>query len=288
MKWLKNFEAQSQYKDILIGKVKISDRRMFNSLVLNFVWHGKKKLVDYDTLTKSFRRCSLDLEACDFLIQTIEEHQKVLIDTYNQSVYNGLEKSLGYYFINLKKKSEGQKNNFKKLNNIPIFFKTYKGSSHYLFATKIEKDGENLTIWVEDFVEALDESIHISKDIFKFGEEDIHFWSYYTKRSSKFQDDVRYSQDLFNLIKNNTKELPPFITPSYFEELGWKVRSERFFGPVQGIIYELHENNQILIVKEDKRIVFDFDTYKAILYDKNLEKIEEKFIKTKNDLNFFE
>jgi hypothetical protein len=87
---------------------------------------------------------------------------------------------------------------------------------------------------------------------------------------------------------NNTKELPPFITPSYFEELGWKVHSERFFGPVQGIIYELHENNQILIVKEDKRIVFDFDTYKAILYDKNLEKIEEKFIKTKNDLNFFE
>lgn len=287
MKWLKTFEAHSQYKDIKIGTVKISDRRMFDSLVFVFSWQGKKKLVDYDTSSKSFRRCALDIEACDFLLNTIEENKNLIVDTYSSEIYNGIEKALGYYFVNLKKKSEGVKVDSKRLNNVPVYFRDYKGNSYNLFASKLEKDGDNLTIFLSGYHKSSDLEINVSKDVFKYGDDDIHFWSYYTKTSSKFQDDVRWSENLYNLIKSNTNFVPPFITPDSFRELGWKVRNESYFKDEEGRLYHLYENNQILLAKEDKVVVFEFDHYKALIYDKNLKKIDEKFIKNEQDLIIF-
>lgn len=287
MKWLKRFENINQNKDLKLGELKISDRRVFDSLVFNFSWQGKKKLIDYDVSQRNFRRCSLSAEACDFLFNIIEENRKLIIDAYGQSNYNGFEKALQYYYNSVKKKSEGVKIITKKFNNIPIYFTDYKGNPNRLFIYKIEKDNDVLTIFVNGYNRAKDSDIHISKDIFKYGDEDIHFWSHYTKSFSKFQDDVRQSEDFYNLIKSNIKEVPPFITPKYFEDLGWDVRSERAFKDAKSRFYDLYENNQILLVKEDKRVVFDFDTYKAIFYDKNLNQIDEIIIKKNSDLNIF-
>lgn len=287
MRWLKKFEAHNQYKDLTIGNIKISDRRMFDSLVFNFTWQGKKKLIDYDVSGENFRRCNIDIEACDFLLNSIEENKKLIIETYGVSVYDGIERALGYYFVSIKKKSEGEKVISKKLDNIPTYFSDYDGLGYTLFAHRLEKDGNNLTIFVKNYGGSKEYEINITKNVFKYGDEDIHFWSYYTKRSSKFQDDVRLSENLYNLIKSNTEEVPPFITPKYFKDLGWDVRDESYFKDEEGRLYYLYDNNQVLIVKGDKSIVFDFNNYKAILYDKYLKKIDEKLIKNNQDLKIF-
>lgn len=165
----------------------------------------------------------------------------------------------------------------------PIFFQDYDGFGLYLFIHKIKKEDDVLVIELTDGHKKMTTKIIVSKNSFKFGDSDIHFLSYYTKRS-KYQDYVKFSKNLYDIIKSNFEYTPPFITPKTFEDLGWSKKNSSHY-EVGGTFYLLNDNNQVLFEKNDLKIIFDFNTYELTIYDDKMQEKEKRFVKSLDDLN---
>jgi len=169
---------------------------------------------------------------------------------------------------------------------ISIFFKEYDGFGLHLFIHRIKKEDNLMIIELSDGHKKMTTKITVSKNSFKFGDSDIHFFSYYTKRS-KYQDYVRFSRNLYDIIKANFEYPPPFITPATFEDLGWTMNNSSHY-KVGGTFYFLHDNNRVLFEKDDLKMIFDFNFYELTIYDNKMQEKEKRFIKSLDDLNILD
>ena len=70
------FEKFSQYTDFVKDDFKITDRRMFNSLVINITWVGKKKMIVLDIESGQLQRCSIDKNLGEHLLDLLSKYEK--------------------------------------------------------------------------------------------------------------------------------------------------------------------------------------------------------------------
>lgn len=284
MKYLKLFE-NFDWKDLKLDGLKVNDRRVFDSIIFYFKSGGRGRLIDYNVETRDLSKCNLDEEACLVLMELLEKYQKEISEAYGKEVYSGLEEAIGYYYVGLKNKKEKKSSGIKRMN-LPIFISDYEGSQISLFVKKMSKDDKTLTFWVSRWEDIDSKKIIVSDGIFKWGDDDLHFWSHYTKSLSKFQDNVRKSKEFYELIKSNVPNPPPFITPKTFKDLGWKDESEAWFKFPRNVMINLYDNNEMLFTKDGKILIFNFNFYKLTIFNEDFDKLQEESIKNISDLSF--
>jgi len=127
----------------------------------------------------------------------------------------------------------------------------------------------------------------LTKDSFKFDGEDAWFFSHYVK-SSKFQNNVYLSKNLFDILKKYAPNIcPPFITPKTIQNLGWDItRDEIFYA--KNASYNLYDNNTVRFNKGDKILLLSFNELKAKIFeitDNDNILLEEFDVRTEKDLN---
>lgn len=171
--------------------------------------------------------------------------------------------------------SPGKKYKFKET---PIYF--MRNSWALLFAHQAELfDGYVIfKVTKHKYFEGGGEGqVKISKDGIFYEDKKTHFFSYYTKHISKFQDEVRCSSDFHDLIKKYCPNFsPPFITPESISKYGWKEEYSDYY----------REYNIVEFYRGDEILLFNFNKYEATFY-KNKKEINKSLILSIDDLDKF-
>lgn len=277
------FEKFSEYKDFVKDDFKISDRRMFDSLVINITWMGKKKIIDLDTNSGQLRRCNIDKNVGEYLLDLLAKYEKEIVNLYGQEIFDMFQEGIGQKYLD----SKGSVKKKSYPLDDAIVFSNFMGTEIYR-AKSISVSDDSVTLNVTHVWSEKIKKMFLTKDSFKFDGDDAWFFSYYVKSTSKLQHDVHLSKVLFNILKKYAPNIcPPFITPQIIENLGWEMTREQNFR-TKNYSYNLYDNNIMRFNKNNKILLFYFNELKAQIFeitDDNNVLLEEFNVRTEKDLD---
>lgn len=277
------FEKFSQYTDFVKDDFKITDRRMFNSLVINITWVGKKKMIVLDIESGQLQRCSIDKNLGEHLLDLLSKYEKEIVNLYGQEIFDMFQEGIGQKYVDLKGSVKQKSYSLDEA----ISFTNFTGTGIYRVKS-ISVLSNSVTLNVIYIGSEKIRKMILTKDSFTFDGDDAWFFSYYVKRSSKFQDHVYFSKVLFDIIKKYAPNIcPPFITPKTIESLGWDItREESFY--TKKTSYNLYDNNKMRFNKGNKILLFSFDELKAQIFESTDDDnvlLEEFNVRTEKDLD---
>jgi hypothetical protein len=268
MKYLKYFESNST--DFVKDGIKISDRRIFNSLTISTQnYKGKKKLIDFNIKDNELVRGNLSDGFGEFILDFLEENKKEIIELYGVRDFEKLYKAIGDRFFDLTNKS--------KVYYIDKPIVVASIHSYYYMNARSITVYDNMAR-IEGIHYGEKETFIVNKDSITAYDEECFLLGYYSKPMSKYYRYVEYSKNLYDIIKKYAPNFTPILIDiKFIESFGWEKNLYDRFLRVKGAYWNLEEGNLALFTKGDRTLLFSFDSNKAYFYNSEGELIEKEF-----------
>lgn len=267
MKYLKYFESNNT--DFEKDGIKIENQQFFNRFIISTKnYNGKGKRIIFDSKSYKITRGDFKDGFGNELLKFLDENKNEISNLYGSSFYDRLYDEV------------------KDKTNKPI--KTYKLAEYGNLVAVTTRDGNHISMPAlqlkiyDDMVKIIcdDTGLLITKNsIYLIGylpdNLECFLLGHYTKGLSKYAPNVRYSKNLYNILKKYAPDyLPTLVDIDFIESYGWRHTNDSNF-KIGNDYWGLHDFNIVRFDKGDRILLFDFNHNIAEFYTSKPELIEK-------------